>query len=74
MSTTWIQIMRYARALDDGRRAGVGIEPGDAERLVTMLLEFQRRALHERPTPSQGVPITPVSVVSCVVADEKRLG
>jgi hypothetical protein len=55
MNTTWIQIMRFARALEEGRRAGLAIESRDAERLVSMLLDFQRRALHERPTPAQGV-------------------
>jgi hypothetical protein len=75
MSTTWIQIMRFARALEDGRRAGLGIEPGDAERLVSMLLEFQRRALHERLTPAQGVPIgVATSATSSVVTDQKRPG
>jgi hypothetical protein len=57
MTTTWIQIMRFARALEEGRRAGLAIESRDAERLVSMLLDFQRRALHERPTPAQGVPM-----------------
>ena len=75
MNTTWIQIMRFARALEDGRRAGLGIESRDAERLVTMLLDFQRRALHERPTPPQGVPVTTAaSMAPMAGADEKRPG
>jgi vancomycin resistance protein YoaR len=72
MNTTWIQIMRFARALEDGRRAGVGIEPKDAERLFAMLLDFQRRALHERPLSVQG-PAIPVPA-SSAAASEKRPG
>ena len=75
MNTTWIQIMRFARALEDGRRTGSGIESRDAERLVTMLLDFQRRALHERPTPPQGLAIAQVpSNASTAGADEERPG
>ena len=59
MQTTWIQIMRFARALDEGRRTGQGIDARDADQLVSMLLDFQRRALHERPTVPPPPPETP---------------
>jgi hypothetical protein len=75
MNTTWIQIMRFAKALDEGRRAGLAIESRDAERLVSMLLDFQRRALHERPTPAQGVPLAPTAVAQVASppsSDEER--
>ncbi len=57
MQTTWIQIMRFARALDEGRRTGQGIDARDADQLVSMLLDFQRRALHERPTLPPEAPV-----------------
>jgi hypothetical protein len=71
MNTTWIQIMRFARALEEGRRAGLGIESHDAERLVAMLLDFQRRALQESHAPAQG-GATAVQVAPS--ADAKRAG
>jgi hypothetical protein len=70
MNTTWIQIMRYARALEEGRRAGLGIESQDAERLVAMLLDFQRRALQGH-APS-GPPVPPAPVAAAPSPDEDR--
>jgi hypothetical protein len=75
MNTTWIQIMRYARALEEGRRAGLGIESHDAERLVAMLLDFQRRALQERHAPGgPRVPPAPVAAGPVALPDEERPG
>ncbi|HLK41207.1 MAG TPA: hypothetical protein VKU41_30860 [Polyangiaceae bacterium] len=48
--TTWIQIMAHVRRLDEQRREKGRIDDGDAQALVTMLLEFHRHAVQISPS------------------------
>ena len=50
---TWMQVMAEVRRLDQQRRHEGRISGADAERLVTMLLEFHSQALE---TPSGKMP------------------
>jgi hypothetical protein len=43
--TTWIQVMAEVRAMDDRRRSGKGLDGADAEKLVSMILEFHKQAV-----------------------------
>ena len=51
--TTWIQVMTLVRELEDRRRAGKHLSGDDAERLVGMLLDFNRQAVEAVPESSQ---------------------
>jgi len=48
MQITWLEVMRLVRTMDAQRRAGNGIEPGDADQLLTMLLDFHGQAVGRR--------------------------
>lgn len=56
--TTWIQIMAQVRLLDEQRRVEGRLREGDAEQLVTMLIDFHQQAVASTPSrepPSGGL-------------------
>jgi hypothetical protein len=54
--TTWIQVMTQVRRIDEQRRRQGRIDEGDADRLVTMLLEFHGQAVATSP-PGDAAPV-----------------
>ena len=58
--TTWTQVMTQVRLLDEQRSREGQIREGEAEQLVTMLLDFHRKAvaptLSEPPSKTAPAP------------------
>jgi hypothetical protein len=48
--TTWMQVMAVVKDLDERRRRGPALDGRDAERLVTMLLDFHRDVVIKTPS------------------------
>jgi hypothetical protein len=53
---TWVQVMDLVQVMDETRRAEGRIGEADADRLVTMLLQFQRQLVGSRPPISERIP------------------
>jgi hypothetical protein len=49
---TWMQIMVEVRRLDDKRKTAEHLSEDDAEKLVSMLLDFHNQAVEKVPEPS----------------------
>ncbi|HEY5243434.1 MAG TPA: hypothetical protein VIJ22_18265 [Polyangiaceae bacterium] len=58
--TTWIDVMKLAQALRAKRDAANELDGQDAERLLTMVLDFHRRAVVATPSserrPDEALP------------------
>jgi hypothetical protein len=56
--TTWMQVMAFVRQLDERRRTGAGVTPADADKLVTMLLDFHAQTV-ARTASTADMPAVP---------------
>jgi hypothetical protein len=48
--TTWMQVIAVVKELDDRRRRGLNLDGRDAEKLVTMVLDFHQKAVIKTPS------------------------
>ncbi|HEY3818778.1 MAG TPA: hypothetical protein VGL81_16520 [Polyangiaceae bacterium] len=59
--TTWIDVIKLAETLRGKKEGGHALDGNDADRLLTMVLDFHRRAVLAVPTADRSGPPLPRS-------------